>query len=197
MISLAGGIRSIHLHDPFADGHHLRIVPGVDDRRNDVAAEGRADLHELVGVALVVLLIFEVVNPQLRAVGSETAEFLGGDARRKFAPLERGAEEKDVRLVFTDQIHDDLRVRKNRKRLEPRIFRKIDGVAAVAVEGIDALFELVAEQERFGLDAQLSGEFTAFADQFKAHIGDLAAFLFDKNPDVTNFFSHDDAYPRV
>ncbi len=99
--------------------------------------------------------------------------------------------------MFADEVDDDLGERQDGERFQARIFHEEDVVAAVLEERGAAVFDLVSEEERLDLDAELVGEFTAFADEFQAHIGDLAAFLFDENPDVSDSGIFHCAHPRV
>ena len=53
-----------------------------------------------------------------------------------------------------------------------------------------------AQQDSFGLDAEAFRQFFTFAHEFEADICDLAAFLFDEHPDISNFISHSN-HPNV
>ena len=63
----------LFLHHAFADGSHLRAVFRVDDRSDDVAAEGRTDLVEKILVRLADFLVLVVADLQCGAVGRQTA----------------------------------------------------------------------------------------------------------------------------
>ena len=195
---LAGRIRLgfRHLHDALADGHHLRIVPGVDNGRNDVSAECRTDLHQFVFIEFLVDFVIKIVDPQIGTVGGESGELLGSDARSEFASFHGRAEQQDVRFMFTDQVHDDFGERQNRKRLQTRIIGEIDFFAAVLEQRAAAAFHIGAEQNGFNIDAERGRKFHALADEFQTDVRDLAAFLLNKNPDISNLFRHDN-HPNV
>jgi len=68
----------------------------VHDRRDEVAAEGRADLEEQILVGLVFLLDVVVADLEVRAVGGEAAAQGAGDARRKVAAVGRATDQEDL-----------------------------------------------------------------------------------------------------
>ena len=74
------------LHYALAHRRHLRPVARVDDRGDDVAAERGTDLVEDVRERLLRLLVLEVADLQVRAVGREAAAERRGDGRREVAP---------------------------------------------------------------------------------------------------------------
>ena len=193
----AGRVGFAHLHHALADGDHLRIFPGVHDGGDDVAAERGTDLHEFILVVLPVDFVVEIVDAEVGAVGGQAGELFRGHARGQFAALHGSAEHEDVRAVFADEVDDDLGERQDGERLQARVFCEEDVVAAVLEERGAAVFHAVSEEERLDLDAEPVGEFTAFADEFQAHVGDLAAFLFDENPDVSDSGIFHCAHPRV
>ena len=95
-----------------------------------------------------------------------------------------------VHLVLADQVHDDLGVGHDGEGFQPRILGEEDLVAAVSEQLGGAVLDLVAEQHGLEFDRQPIREFAALADQFETYRGDLAAFLLDEYPDVTDFFRH-------
>ena len=98
--------------------------------------------------------------------------------------------------MLLHKVDDRPGIRQNGERLKPLILNEVDRIAAVAVQRIDAMFNFVAEQQCFGFDAELRGEFATLADEFKAHIGDFPGFLLDENPDISHFFRHDVLTPE-
>ena len=144
----------IHLHDAVADRNHLRVVPGVDDGRDDISAESGTDLHQFVGIGFLVDFIIEVINLEIRAVCRKPGELFGSDAGREFASFHRCAEEQDVGFVFLDKIHDDLGIRKNRERFKTFVLREEDGLDTVAEQRVGTVRDVVTEENRFNFDAE-------------------------------------------
>ena len=168
----------------------------VHDGCDNISAEGRTNLHELVFVELLIAFVVEVVDVQTGAVCGEASQFLGGNPRRKFAALQRRAEKQDVGFALADEIHDDLGVGHDGEGLQTGVLRKDHLVAAVLVEFPGAAGDFVAQQNSLKFDTQTVGQLPALGDQLQTHSGDFAAFLFDEDPDVSDSFRHKN-YPRV
>ena len=185
-LTFAGGIGSIHFHDTFADSDHLRIVPCIDDRSDDIAAESRTDLHEFVGINFFIEFIFKIIDLEIGAVCGETGEFFGSHAGSEFSAFHGCPEEKDIGSVFFDQIHDDLCIGENGERFQTGIFSEEYSLASIAEESIGTMSDIVPEENSFEFDIKPGSEFCALADEFETDIGDFTAFLLDENPNVTN-----------
>ena len=67
------GVAYFFFHHTFAHCRHLGTVFGVDDGGHDVAAEGRTNLVQQVGVILIGLGVVVVADFECRAVGSKSA----------------------------------------------------------------------------------------------------------------------------
>lgn len=82
--AFAGRAGFLFLHHALADGRHLRTVIGIDDRRDDVAAESGTDLIEQILVDLTRLILGMRADFEARAVGRQTA------VQRRRNPSDRG-----------------------------------------------------------------------------------------------------------
>ena len=94
-LASAAGLRMTPSRTVAICGRVLR----VDDRGDQVAAEGRPDLVEQVLVGLVFLLDVVVADLQVGAVGGEAAAQGAGDPRREVAAVGRAADQEDLRLA--------------------------------------------------------------------------------------------------
>ena len=86
-------------HHALADGRHLRTVVGIDDRGDNVAAEGRTNLVEQVLIICLGLGIGVVADHELRTVGRQTAVQRRRHARREITAHGRRTEQGDLRLL--------------------------------------------------------------------------------------------------
>ena len=130
--SPAPGLAAYSLaHDALADGGHLRTVVGVDDRGDDVAAEGGADLVEQVFVLPAALGVFVVADHQLRTVGRKAAVKRRRHARREIAAVARRAEQHDLGFLLLDQAAHDGRMGQRAERCEHLVVGDPYGIGAV------------------------------------------------------------------
>ncbi len=172
-----GGIFAAH--DAFADGGHLRTVVGVDDRGDDVAAEGGTDLVEQVFVLPAALGVFVVADHQLRTVGRKAAVERRRHARREIAAVARRAEQHDLGFLLLDQAAHDGRMGQRTERCEHLVVGDPYGIGAVFGELMLDAGEVLAQHHGFEFHAQRRGQFAALGHQFEAHLGGLAALVLD------------------
>ena len=152
---------------------------GIDDRGDDVAAEGRTDLIEQILVLGLGLGIGVVADDELRAVGRQTAVQRRRHARREVAAHGRGTEERDLRLLLPDQPAHHGRMRQRAERREDRVVGHPHGVGAVLRQLLFDAGDIVPQQHGFEFDTQFIGQLAAFGQQFQAHVGDRAVLELD------------------
>ena len=99
--SLAALDRLGHVHDALAHGGHLRQHVRAHDGGDDVAAQGRADLQQLLLVEAAGG--FVGADLEVGAIGGQPGLERRGDARGQVAAQGRGAVEHDLRLPLADQ----------------------------------------------------------------------------------------------
>ena len=88
--AFAGRAGFLFLHHALADGRHLRTVIGIDDRRDDVAAESGTDLIEQILVDLARLILGMRADFKARAVGRQTAGSADETLRTEVTAYRRG-----------------------------------------------------------------------------------------------------------
>ncbi len=126
-----------HGHDVGPDGGHLGPVFVAHDGGHDVAAKGRAGLHE---VALV-------VDGEAGAVGGEAGPDDGGDCAGQVAAKAGGPHEDDFGSVFFDQLAEAFIVAFGAVVPQDRGVDEVGLVCAVG-EGFAAeVFYLVAKED--------------------------------------------------
>ena len=175
----------------------MGIFPGVDDSGDDVATESRAYLHELVLVELLVHLVVEIIDFQVCAVRRKPGKKRGGNPGRKLASLGSRSKKQNVRLVRLDKVDNYLGIRKYGERFKPFVLGKKHLVAAVMVKRINGVLKIVPKQYSLGLHSEPRCELASLADQLQAHIRDLAAFLFNEYPDISNIVRRHVFHPSV
>ena len=181
-LARASGLGIERLHHTLADGRHLRPVARVDDRRDDVAAERGTDLLEDVLELLARLLIGEVVDLQVGAVGREAAAERGGDRRSEVAAHVRRAEDHDLRLALLDELDERVAVGLAAEHLELLVLDEVHRVRTRLEERLRETLDAIAHEHRAELDAELVGEFASLAEEFPRNVAQLALFLFGENP---------------
>ena len=121
-----------HAHHALADRRHLGPGVRIDDRGDEVAAEGRPDLVQQVLVRPVLALDVVVADLEIRAVGGEPAAQGARDARREVAAVGRAADEEDLRLPPAGLGDRDPGVRQGAVLGQLGMIRQQDAVGAVA-----------------------------------------------------------------
>ena len=166
-------------HHALADRRHLGTVVGVDDRGDDVAAEGGTDLIKKVLVLLARLGVLVVADLQLRAVGRQAAV-----QRRRYAGCEvaahgRSAEECDLGFLLFDQPAQHGRMGQRAERGEEFVIGGPHRVGAVFGQLGGDTRQFVTQHDGFEFHPEAVGQLAALGQQFEAHIGDLAALHLD------------------
>jgi hypothetical protein len=156
----------------------------VDDRGDQVAAEGRPDLEEQVLVGLVFLLDVVVADLEIRAVGRQAAAQGAGDARGEVAAVWRAADQEDLRLALLDLLDRDAGVGESPVQGQLFVVGEDDAVGAVGDDVLRQRVDVVAAQEADDFDAELVRQLAGLADQLEADFGDLAVGVLDEYPDV-------------
>ena len=111
-LSLVVLVKHLFLHHTLTHGSHLRAVLRVYDGSHDVAAEGRADLHQLVVImlrykfaSLVLHLHVEVIDFQFGTVGSQSAEESGRHSWTEVATYHGSAHEANLRFLLLEEVY--------------------------------------------------------------------------------------------
>ena len=172
-----GGI--LLAHHPLADGRHLRTVVGIDDRGNDIAAEGGTNLIEQILVVRLGLGIGMIADNQLRTVGRQAAVQRRRHARREIAADGRSAEKRDLRLLLSDQTAHHRRMGQRAERRENRVVGHPDGIGPVLRKFLFNTGDMVPQHYRLEFDAQFIGQFAAFGQKFQAYVGNRTVFELD------------------
>ena len=152
---------------------------GIDDRGDDVAAEGGTNLVEQVLIVGLGLGIGVVADHELRAVGRQTAVQRRRHARREITAHGRRTEQGDLRLLLPDQAAQHRRMGQRAERREDLVVGHPDRVGAVFGQLLLDAGDAVPQHYGFELDAQLVGQLPALGQQFQAHVGDRAVFELD------------------
>ena len=148
-------VRGRHAHDALADRGHLRPRVRIDDRGDQVAAEGRPDLEEQVRVGPVLALDVVVADLQVGAVGGQAAAQGAGDARREVAAVGRAADQEDLRLAPARLGDRHAGVREGAVLGQLGMVGQQDAVGAVADDVPGQLLHVVPAQQAHHLVAQL------------------------------------------
>ena len=175
--------RRLQGHHALAHGGHLRPLVVVDDRGDDVAAEGRANLQQQILVLDLGLRVGDVADVQVGAVGRQAGPQRRGHARRQVAAHRRGADDHDLRPVLLDQRGEHLGVGQGLVVGQPRMVGQIDGVDALGDQSLGQRADAGARQHGAGLHAQPIGQFAGLAAEFQRHVVQRAVFLFGEHPD--------------
>ena len=171
------------LHDALAHGRHLRPVAGVDDCRDDVAAERRTDLKEDVIESLLRLRVRILADLEIGAVGGEAAAQFGGHGRREVAPHVRRAKYHNLRRTFLDHGNERMAIRLTAENLESRIFDEVDLVGASFKKRLRERLDAIAHQNRCQRNAKPVRKFTSLAEEFARDVAQNSVFLFGEYPD--------------
>ena len=174
--------RARQRHHALADGGHLRPAVVVDDRGDDVAAEGRADLQQQVRVDLLGRGVGDVADVQVGAVGGHAGLDRRGDARGQVAAQGRGPVQHDLRPVLLDQRAEHAGVGAGLEMGQPRVVGRVDRVDALGDEPLGHVLDVVAGQHRAGLHAQPVGQIRGLAAELQRHVVQRAVFLFGEDP---------------
>ena len=170
-------VEHLFLHHTLTDGGHLWTVLRIDDSGNDIAAERRTNLIELLLVVLgdefaVLVLHFhvEIAYFKFGTVGGKTAEQCRRDTWSEVASYDGRSEKAYLRFLFLEEIYHESRVRICGIReqafgiedvhLVHTIFHYLVFHAVKAGTGDDAL----------QLHAESVGELAAFCQQFESDI---------------------------
>lgn len=152
---------------------------GIDDRSDDVAAEGRTDLVEQVRVLPARLGILVVADHQLGAVGRQAAVEGRRHARREVASHGRGAEQDDLGLFLPDQAAQHGRVGQRAERSEGGVVGDPHRVRAVFGQLLLDSGHLLAQHDGFEFHPERAGQFAPFGQKFEAHVRDGPVLHFD------------------
>lgn len=150
------------LHHAFADGGHLRTMIRIDDRRDDVAAECRTDLVKQVFILFAAFHVGVRADFEARAVGRQAAVQRRRYARAEVASDRRGAEQRDLRLLFLENPADDRRMRQRAVRGEAFAVGNVYPVGAVFGQFFFNSGEVVSQRQRFEFAPERVGQHAAF-----------------------------------
>ena len=192
-----GGLRLVELgllHDAGTDGGHLRAEARADDGGHQVAAEGgTGHLQALVlivplglvhvdgGVLAEELDVLLGVDVQAGAVGGQTGVETGCAAGRQIAADVGRAEEKDLGLVFTDDVADDLGIRVGGVLLETGILADDDLIGAVAGDVVGHAVAVAAKNAADHLGTKVVGQLAGLGNKLKIGGHQLALTLLAKD----------------
>ena len=171
-------------HHALAHGGHLRPLVVVDDRGDDVAAEGRANLQQQVLVLHLGLGVGHVADVQIGAVGRQAGPQRRGDAGGQIAAHRRGADDDDLRPVLLDQRRQHPGVRQRLIVGQPRMLGQVDAVDAVGDKplGQRARRRRPAIPRRRATPSR-SARSRALPQSSKRHVAERTVFLFGEDPD--------------
>ena len=162
----------------------------IDNRGDDIAAEGRADLIQEVRVLLARLGVLVVPDFELRTVGRQTAVQRRRDTRCEVPAHGRSAEQRDLGLLLFDQAAHHGRVGQRAERLEELVIGHPHRVSAVLGQFLFQTGEVVSQRHGFDFHAERRGQFAALGQQFETHVGDLAALHLDIYKYVVHLRAH-------
>ena len=168
------------LHHAFAHRRHLRAVFRVHDGGNDVAAERRANLAELVFVELLHATDahFEAVDFEFGTVGGKAAVHGAGNARAEVTANHRCTEQANLRLLFLEEVHHERCVRVGGVGEEPFGVEHMDLVHTVGEHLLFNSVEALACADAFELNAERVGELAALGQKFEGNIDNGRALNF-------------------
>ena len=154
---------------------------GADDGGDDVAAEGRTDLIEQVGVGHAFDLV--VADPQVGAVGGQAGAQGAGHARRQVAAGGGGAVEDDLRLEAAHRLGDHAAVGQGEVVVQALVVRDADHIGAVGEERACERPDPGAEDDRPRPHAEPVGQLAGATEQLEADLGRRAGAGLDVDPD--------------
>ena len=131
---------------------------GIDDRRDDVAAESGTDLIEQVLVDLARLILGMRADFEARAVGRQTAVQRRRNSRTEVAAHWRGSEQRDLGLFLLENAADDRSVRQRAVGRETLAVGYVHDIGAVLGQLLFDAGESLSERERLELAAQRIGQ---------------------------------------
>ena len=166
----------LFLHHAFADGSHLRTVFRVDDRSDDVAAEGRTDLVEKVFVRFADLLVLVVADLQCSAIGRQTALEGRGYARTEVAAYHGGTHQADLGFFLLEQVDQSRGVGQRSVRSQSLAVEHVQDVHSVLHDLFFDAFEVFPDDDGLQFATQTVGQRTAFGEQFETYLAHRAAF---------------------
>ena len=165
-------------HHALADGRHLGTVVGVHDRRNDVAAEGRANLVQQILILRTGFRVLMVADHQLRTVGRQTTEQRRRYARSEIAADGSRTEKGDLGLLLLDQTAHHSRMGQRAERSELLAVGRPHGIGAVFGQLLSDVAQIMTQYDGFELHAERRGQLTAFGQQLQTHVRRYPVFEF-------------------
>ena len=166
----AGQVGLAQRHHALADGGHLRPAVVVDDRGDDVAAEGGADLQQQVLVRPLGLRVGDVADVQVGAIGRHARLDRRGHARGQVAAHRRRPVEHDLRAVLLDERAEHAGVGVGLEMGQPGVVGRVDRVDALGDQLAGHVLDVVAGQHGAGLHAQPHAQFRGLAAEFQRHV---------------------------
>ena len=151
---------------------------GVHDRRNDVAAEGRANLVQQILILRTGLRVLMVADHQLRTVGRQTAEQRRRYARGEIAADGGRTEKGDLGLLLLDQTAHHSRMGQRAERSELLVVGRPHGIGAVFGQLLGDIAQIMTQYDGFELHAERRGQLTAFGQQLQTHVRRYSVFEF-------------------
>ena len=190
-----GLVKRLGLHNAGAHGGHLRAETGADDGSHQVAAESRAG-HLQVGVLLKLgvvhinvgggaqeVLVLLDIDVQMSAVGGQTGVQTGCAAGAEVAAQVGRTDQHDLGLLVHDEVAQRLGIAIGGVVLQQRAVDVVNAVSTVAAQRLDiVLVQLAAHNNAAKLNAQVVGQFAAFAQQLIADGLDLTFALLAEYP---------------
>ena len=139
---------------------------------------------------LLRLLVLEVADLEVRAVGREAAAERRGDGRREVAPHVRRAEDRDLRVDLLDELDQRVAVRLVAVDLERGIVDEMHDVRARLEERLRERLDARTHQHRADLDAQLARKLAGLSEKLERNVGELPLLLLRKDPDFALCILH-------
>ena len=156
----------------------------VDDRGNEVSAEGRSDLEEQVLIGLVFLLDVVVADLEIGAVRRQAAAEGAGDSRGEVASVGRSADEEDLGLALLRFRDRHAGVGEGSVEGQLFVVGQDDAVGAVGDHFLCQRVNVMTAQQPHDFVAELVAQLAGPARQLEADVGNEAVGVFDEYPDV-------------
>ncbi len=177
-------VRGKHRHHALADRGHLRPPVVVDDRGDDVPAEGRPDLQQQLLVKRVRLGLGDVADLQIGAIGRHPGPHRRGHPRGQVPTQRRRPVHHNLRPVLLDQPAQHPSVRSGLVVGQVLVFDEVNVIGTMGNQSLRQPADPKPGQYDPHADPQLISQLAGLPAQLQRDVVQGAVFLLGKDPDL-------------